>query len=109
MESHTSELWQQILSIIQTKLSKPSYDTWFKATKAISFSSKSLVISAPTTFAVEWLESRYTKLVGATVFEVTGKQVDVKFVIEENKPAEPVVQISPDRPLYPVKKPRRIC
>ncbi|MCJ8013069.1 chromosomal replication initiator protein DnaA [Paenibacillus sp. KQZ6P-2] len=92
MDSHTSELWQQILSIIHTKLSKPSFDTWFKATKAIQMSDHSIVISAPTTFAVEWLESRYTKLVSTTIFEVLGKQVDVRFVIEENKPAEVVTQ-----------------
>jgi len=98
VDSHTSELWQQILSIIQTKLSKPSFDTWFKATKALTFGSQVLIISAPTTFAVEWLESRYTKLVGATVYEVTGKQVDVKFVIEESKPSEPIVQLSAPMP-----------
>ncbi|KHF35015.1 Chromosomal replication initiator protein DnaA [Paenibacillus sp. P1XP2] len=92
MDSHTSELWQQILSIIHTKLSKPSFDTWFKATKAIQMNDHSIVISAPTTFAVEWLESRYTKLVSSTIYEVLGKQVDVKFVIEENKPAEVVPQ-----------------
>lgn len=96
MESHTSELWQEILSIIQTKLSKPSFDTWFKATKALTINDHSVVISAPTTFAVEWLESRYTKLVSATVLEVVGKQVDVRFVIEEAKGHEPVPQqISP--------------
>lgn len=88
MDSHTSELWQQILSIIQTKLSKPSFDTWFKATKALTFTENSIVISAPTTFAVEWLESRYTKLVSSTVFEFLGRQVDVKFVIEEAVPEE---------------------
>ncbi|MDR9853755.1 chromosomal replication initiator protein DnaA [Paenibacillus sp. VCA1] len=92
MDSHTSELWQQILSIIHTKLSKPSFDTWFKATKAIQMNDHSIVISAPTTFAVEWLESRYTKLVSSTIYEVLGKQVDVRFVIEENKPAEVVPQ-----------------
>ncbi|MFC7678974.1 chromosomal replication initiator protein DnaA [Paenibacillus sp. GCM10028914] len=98
MDSHTSELWQQILSIIQTKLSKPSFDTWFKATKALTLNDHSVVISAPTTFAVEWLESRYTKLVSSTVYEVMGKQVEVRFVIEEAKPSEPAPQ-QPSPPL----------
>ncbi|MBY0163461.1 chromosomal replication initiator protein DnaA [Paenibacillus lautus] len=98
LESHTSELWQEILSIIQTKLSKPSFDTWFKATKALTINDHSVVISAPTTFAVEWLESRYTKLVSATVLEVVGKQVDVRFVIEETKAHEPAPQ-QPSPPL----------
>lgn len=98
MDSHTSELWQQILSIIQTKLSKPSFDTWFKATKALTLNDHSVVISAPTTFAVEWLESRYTKLVSSTVYEVIGKQVEVRFVIEEAKTPEPTPQ-QPSPPL----------
>ncbi|CAM3077698.1 chromosomal replication initiator protein DnaA [Paenibacillus sediminis] len=88
MDSHTSEIWQQILSIIQTKLSKPSFDTWFKATKAVSLTDNTITISAPTTFAVEWLESRYTKLVSSTIYEFLNKQVDVKFIIEESKQAE---------------------
>ncbi|MGZ7444712.1 chromosomal replication initiator protein DnaA [Paenibacillus sp. TH7-28] len=88
MDSHTSEIWQQILAIINTKLSKPSFDTWFKATKIVSMTDKAIVISAPTTFAVEWLESRYTKLVATTIFEFTDKQLDVSFVIEESAPAE---------------------
>ena len=109
LESHTSELWQEILSIIQTKLSKPSFDTWFKATKALTITDHSVVISAPTTFAVEWLESRYTKLVSATVLEVVGKQVDVRFVIEEAKGHEPVPRRSRRRLKYPGKKFSLIC
>ncbi|HUC93592.1 MAG TPA: chromosomal replication initiator protein DnaA [Paenibacillus sp.] len=100
MDSHTHDVWQHVLSMIQTKLSKPSFDTWFKATKA-SFSSDSLlVISAPTTFAAEWLESRYTKLVRTTLSEYLGRQVDITFVIEENKPPEPAAP-------YPAAVPQR--
>lgn len=83
MDSHTAQLWQQILSIIQTKLSKPSFDTWFKATQVIQLTNGALTVSAPTTFAVEWLESRYTKLVAQVAFDVLGRSVTVKFVIEE--------------------------
>ncbi|UHA75365.1 chromosomal replication initiator protein DnaA [Paenibacillus sp. 481] len=89
MERQANEHWQEILSVIQTKLSKPSFDTWFKATKAVKFTDTQLMITAPTTFAVEWLESRYTKLVSSTIQEITGKQVDVKFIIEEAAQAEP--------------------
>jgi len=100
VDSHTSEIWQNILSIINTKLSKPSFDTWFKATKVVSIDDHSIVISAPTTFAVEWLESRYTKLVATTVYEYLGKQVDVSVVIEESAPPEqPPVYKEPQAPV----------
>ena len=102
MDSHTSELWQQVLSIIQTKLSKPSFDTWFKATKASFVDDSLLEITAPTTFAAEWLEGRYTKLIRATLFEFLGRQVDVRFSIEEPKGAEPQVILPPKAATEPV-------
>ncbi|MDQ0061522.1 chromosomal replication initiator protein DnaA [Paenibacillus harenae] len=95
MDSHTYDLWQQVLSIIQTKLSKPSFDTWFKATKASFVDDSMLEVTAPTTFAVEWLENRYTKLIRMTLFEFLGRQVDVRFAIEEQRSAEPIISFPP--------------
>lgn len=95
MDSHTYDLWQQVLSIIQTKLSKPSFDTWFKATKASFVDDSMLEVTAPTTFAVEWLENRYTKLIRTTLFEFLGRQVDVRFAIEEQRSAEPIISFPP--------------
>lgn len=89
MDNRNNEVWQQVLSVIQTKLSKPSFDTWFKATKASFLGDSVVVVTAPTTFAVEWLETRYTKLVSSTLSEYIGRSVDVKFSIEEARPPEP--------------------
>lgn len=101
VERQANEHWQEILSVIQTKLSKPSFDTWFKATQAVKFTDTQLLITAPTTFAVEWLESRYTKLVSSTILEITGNQVDVKFIIEEAALAEPDIPQPQNPPARP--------
>lgn len=100
MESHANDLWQQVLSVIQTKLSKPSFDTWLKSTKATVFSDSSLVICAPNNFAKEWLESRYAKLISSTVAETLGRQVQVQFTIDDLPPPT-AVQSAPAAP--PVK------
>ncbi|MBB6674407.1 chromosomal replication initiator protein DnaA [Cohnella nanjingensis] len=95
MDSRNTEIWQQVLSVIQTKLSKPSYDTWFKATKANFLNEETVVVTAPTTFAAEWLETRYTKLVSSTLSDYLDRPVEVKFAIEENRPSEPPMPLSP--------------
>lgn len=89
MESHVNNLWQQVLSEIQTKLSKPSFDTWLKSTQAKVFTDTLLVICAPNNFAREWLETRYAKMIKATVYECLGKDVTVEVVIEDGSPAQP--------------------
>lgn len=87
MDGHTHDLWQQVLSVIQTKLSKPSFDTWLKSTKASVFTETQLVVCAPTNFAREWLEGRYKKMIARTVFECLGREVDVTFVLQDAEPA----------------------
>jgi chromosomal replication initiator protein len=83
VDGHINQLWQQVLSIIQTKVSKPSYDTWLKSTKAVEFNDSLLVICAPNNFAKEWLETRYTKLISTTVYEFLNKQVEIRITIED--------------------------
>jgi len=102
VDSHTHDLWQQVLSIIQTKLSKPSYDTWFKATKATFIDESLLEIIAPTTFAAEWLENKYTNLIKATLYDYLGRNINIKYSIGESKSAEQAVVFPPKQPASPV-------
>ena len=95
MESPTEHLWQQVLTAVQKKISKPSFDTWLKSTRALSFTDQSVVVCAPNNFAREWLENRYTKLIGTTIFDHLGKQVDVSFIVEEETPSSFKVHNSP--------------
>lgn len=82
MQDRVRDLWQQTLSVIQTKISKPSFDTWFKSTKVIRADGNRLTILAPNEFAREWLESKYSHLIRNTIFDLTGETRDIQFVIE---------------------------
>lgn len=83
MES-ISELWSNALASIEKKLSKPSYETWLKSTKADSLEEDTLVVSAPNEFARDWLESQYSSLITEIVCDLTGSDLNVKFIIPQN-------------------------
>jgi chromosomal replication initiator protein len=83
MDRHATHLWQQTLAILETQLSRPSIETWFKSTKAISFDANVLVIGVPGEFARDWLESRYSAIIKKTLFEITGTPIEIKFVIPQ--------------------------
>jgi chromosomal replication initiator protein len=78
--AHIQELWARTLEAIQDKISKPSFETWLKATEAVDLEADILIVSAPNDFARDWLESRYADLVRDTLREVTGSSLGVKFV-----------------------------
>ncbi|QHW34670.1 chromosomal replication initiator protein DnaA [Paenibacillus rhizovicinus] len=83
MEIHIQELWQQVLDRMRTKISKPSYDTWLNASRAVLFDESRLIVSAPTKFAQEWLENRYVNLIQSTVHECFDRHVEVTITIEQ--------------------------
>jgi len=80
-----SDLWNNVLANIEKKISKPSYETWLKSTKAHSLQGDRLVITAPNEFARDWLEQRYSPLISGTLYEITGEELAIKFIIPQNK------------------------
>ena len=78
-------LWDQVLAQMEKKVSKPSYETWLKSTKASSLQGDTLTITAPNEFARDWLEGRYTHLISSVLYEVIGEELFVKFIIPQNQ------------------------
>ena len=85
MGNHIEDAWQQILSLLKLKVSKPSYDTWLKSTRAVQFDDRSLVISAPNHFSKDWLESKYHGLIQNAVMECFNRHVDIKFIVQNEE------------------------
>ncbi len=93
-----ADLWNKALVTIQEKISKPSYDTWLKSTKAHTLQGDTLTIIAPNDFARDWLEERYSQLISGILYEITGEELGVRFIIPQNQTAEEVNQpVSPKK------------
>lgn len=85
-----ADLWNAALGNIEKKISKPSFDTWLKSTKAHSLQGDLLVITAPNEFARDWLEERYSHLISTILAEITGEELTVKFIIPQNQNEEEI-------------------
>lgn len=84
------ELWAMTLSRIEQKVSKPSFDTWLRDTKAAQLEDDQFIVSVQNDFIKDWLEGHYTKLTNELLQELTGSELKVKFIIQnhDNEPAE---------------------
>jgi len=85
-----ADLWNKALSTIETKISKPSFETWLKSTKAHSLQGDTLTITAPNEFARDWLEERYSQLIAGILYEITGEELSVRFIIPQNQREEEI-------------------
>lgn len=82
------DLWDQTLKQLEKKVSKPSFETWLKSTKAHSLKKNHLTITAPNEFARDWLESHYSELTSETLYQVTGEELEVRFIIPQSQSEE---------------------
>ena len=55
-------------SKMEKKISKPSFETWLKSTKAYMLQGDILTVTAPNEFARDWLEERYSHLINYRCF-----------------------------------------
>ena len=62
MELTATEAWTKIRASAQAVLPEQTYRTWLSSTESVSLSDDTLVVSAPTKFAVEWVEDKYGPL-----------------------------------------------
>lgn len=98
------ELWEEILKQISERLSKPSFDTWFKDTKAIKLSNDVIYVLVPNDFVKDWLDKNYKKLIEDILFDFTGSRLGVYLTttnqVEEQQAQKPMQQTEQNTNTY---------
>lgn len=82
LETDEKISWDNVLDYISERISKPSFDTWFKPCKLKREGGKWFIIS-PNEFGRDWMESNYLSLVKDAIYEVTGEVSKVESTVEE--------------------------
>ncbi len=91
------DLWNQALAKIEKKVSKPSFETWLKATKANDIQNDVIIVTAPNEFARDWLEDHYADLTSDTIEQLTGTRLKPKFVIPQHDMEEDFILDPPPK------------
>ncbi len=83
MQDQLEIIWGQALKIIKKQLNTPTFKAWFENTRPTQIDGDTLFISASSSFAKEWLESRYSSLITDALFQVLGEEVQIKVMVDE--------------------------
>ncbi|MBS4209373.1 DnaA/Hda family protein [Bacillus sp. FJAT-50079] len=74
--------WSTILDLLKNRISKPSFETWFKQTK-LKVKENEWLIIAPNEFARDWIESSYFSEIKNAIYQVTSESPHVKIIVEK--------------------------
>lgn len=79
MELTASEAWTSITASAREVLPEQTIRTWLTPTEAVALSEDTLVVAAPTRFAVEWIEDKYGDLLRQIVQRELGPEMVLQF------------------------------
>ena len=85
------ELWDEVLSSIEKKISYQNFDIWFKPTtlEREDAQAKQLLIRVPNTHFKYWLAENYSEVIETTLEELELDQYEVSFVAQEESGGKP--------------------
>src|SRR6266516_3180508 len=75
-------LWDQILSRIETKVNRHSFYTWFKPTTFVAEDAASVTVRVPNAVFKDWLTKHYSGVIGEAMNELKKNALAVNFVAD---------------------------
>jgi chromosomal replication initiator protein len=79
-----SNIWEQVLTRIETKVNRHSFYTWFKPTSYVSDDGASVQVRVPNSLFRDWLTKHYAAVMDEALTEVDRSGSTVAFVTDEN-------------------------
>jgi chromosomal replication initiator protein len=77
---NASNIWDEILARIQTKVNRHSFYTWFKPTSFVADDGRAITVRVPNALFKDWITKHYSGVIGEALIEVNRADVAVHFV-----------------------------
>jgi chromosomal replication initiator protein len=105
MEPTATDIWNQTISLLDTKVDRHTLETWILPAKPIAMADRRFTIGVPSKFFATWLESHHAAVLKETLREIAGSELDLHFVV---MPAEmPPFEAVAEPAVVPAREPRR--
>ena len=83
----TGNVWNQILALIETKVNRHSFYTWFKQTSFLEDDGRTVRVKVPNDLFRDWLTKHYAGVIGEAVDELERHGTIISFVTDGVPPA----------------------
>jgi chromosomal replication initiator protein len=79
---NADQIWQAALGELQLQMTRPTFDTWLKNTRAISYEDGTLIVGVHNAYAKDWLENRLMSIIKRTLVGIVDRAVEVRFILD---------------------------
>lgn len=86
-------LWEQCLKKLRHQVNEHTFITWLSPVLCENLSEDQIILSAPNNFFVVWIRDHYLSLISSTLFQLTGSELRIEFIIRSESTAqEPIIE-----------------
>jgi chromosomal replication initiator protein len=82
-------LWEEILTRIETKVNRHSFYTWFKPTMFVTADARSITVRVPNPLFKDWLMKHYAAVITEAMGEIKKPNLAIDFVSESQTDEPP--------------------
>lgn len=75
------ETWQDILTTLESRLSKHSFETWIKPLQPLGFANNTIFFEAPDSFYRDWLANHYVPLIKTIIKNLLNEDLQLEILI----------------------------
>ncbi len=76
-------LWQTTLVALESRFTKPIFETWIKPMRVLGLSTDEITLSVQNQFAKDWAENRFKGTISAALAETLGAPISIRFIIDD--------------------------
>src|SRR5688500_15878156 len=101
-------LWESCVPDLKARLSEGNFTAWFSQTRADSLDGETFVLSVPSPFVRDWIQTRYMNAMWAAISRSAGRDLSIALVADESLSAElegePVTPAPSQAPVTPIEE-----
>ncbi len=86
--------WQAALGQFQLEMPRAAYDTWVRDTELLTYEDGTYVVGVRNAYARDWLEDRLLPTAKQVLAGISGRTVEVRFVVWQGDPADQLRETS---------------
>ncbi len=91
-------VWEEILLLIENRMSKQGYDTWFSQSKLLSIDGNKLLIEVPSKFHRDWIKEHHWGTLTDVIKEVTKREdMEIDFFVQPQQAKKAVRQAKEEK------------
>lgn len=92
-------VWQATLGELELALQRPVFDNWLKDTRFVAYEDGVYIIAVKSAFAQEWLNQRLKGMIKRRLERLSGRSVDVSFIVRPERFTPEPQNLPPETPL----------